>query len=170
MGDKKHLVAISGNTPNWFESCKGTLKCGKWFVDLYLMQEPAKRFIKIMFTSFLFQKLSHLNQFYGTETEFINHLMSGEVKVSIPDLINFQQEYEKQKPELPSEYQIGDNVEAIFYEAGIVKNCEVLKVHFQNGLAQTYDLLVTMYKDDDGKSNYMRLYNIPRLLVNKASE
>ncbi len=70
--------------------------------------------------------------------------------------------------QLPSEYQMGDKVEAIFYEAGTIKNCEVIKVHFINGGFETYDLLVTMYKDDDGKSNYMRLYNIPRLLVNKA--
>ncbi len=70
---------------------------------------------------------------------------------------------------LPSEYQIGDKVDAIFYDAGTIKNCEVLKVHFTNGGFETYDLLVTMYNDDDGKPNYNRLYNIPRLLIQKAA-
>ncbi len=31
----------------------------------------------------------HLQQFYKTEEEFKQHLLSGEVKISIPDMINF---------------------------------------------------------------------------------
>lgn len=31
----------------------------------------------------------HLQQFYKTKKEFKQHLLSGEVKISIPDMINF---------------------------------------------------------------------------------
>lgn len=54
------------------------------------------------FTSFLFEKLAHLKQFYLTEEAFAAHLMSGEVKISIPDLIKYQSEYENKNIEPPS--------------------------------------------------------------------
>ena len=31
----------------------------------------------------------HLQKFYKTKKEFKQHLLSGEVKISIPDMINF---------------------------------------------------------------------------------
>lgn len=73
-------------------------------------------------------------------------------------------EYHNNKT-LPCDHQIGAPVTANFGEAGTIKNCNVIKVHFTNGGFETYDLLVNMFSDDDGKPNYTRLYNIPRLLV-----
>ena len=32
----------------------------------------------------------HLQQFYKTKKEFKQHLLSGEVKISIPDMIKFK--------------------------------------------------------------------------------
>lgn len=113
-----------------------------------------------MFTSFLFEKLSHLNQFYNTEEEFIKHLMSGEVKISIPDLINFQQEYEKKKPPLPSQHQVGDPVWLTLWSAHIVS--EVLCVHFYEGKVK-YDLSVF---GDNGETT--RLYNVDSVFVVKT--
>jgi hypothetical protein len=34
-------------------------------------------------------KYKHLQQFYKTKKEFKQHLLSGEVKITIPDMINF---------------------------------------------------------------------------------
>jgi len=31
----------------------------------------------------------HLRKFYRTKKEFKQHLLSGEVKISVPDMINF---------------------------------------------------------------------------------
>jgi hypothetical protein len=111
-----------------------------------------------MFTTFLFEKLSHLNSFYNNETEFIQHLMSGEVTVTIPDLIKFQQEYEKQKP-LPSLHQITDKVWLRLWSADI--SSEVLNVHFYPGKVK-YDLTVF---GENGETT--RLYNIDPLYVVK---
>jgi len=127
-----------------------------------------------MFTSFLFNKLSHLRQFYSTETEFTQHLLSGEVKVSIPDLITFQEEYEKQKPIsnssgciLPSQFQIGDK--ASLKLTGLSSKgdgslatvdciAEILTVHFYEGKVK-YDLELPL---DFGNT---RVYNIDSVFV-----
>jgi hypothetical protein len=34
-------------------------------------------------------KYKHLQQFYKTKKEFKQHLLSGEVKISVTDMINF---------------------------------------------------------------------------------
>jgi hypothetical protein len=44
------------------------------------MKETLKKFIN---------DYKHLQQFYKTKKEFKQHLLSGEVKISIPDMINF---------------------------------------------------------------------------------
>lgn len=123
------------------------------------MQGSAKRSRHIMFTSFLFEKLSHLNSAYKTETEFIQHLMSGEVVVTIPDLIKYQQEYEKTKPPLPSQHQIGDPVWLRLWSDDIVT--EVHAVHFTAGKVK-YDLNVLIHDGDK-----TRLYNVDSAFVHK---
>ena len=45
------------------------------------MKDVLKKFIK---------KYKHLQHFYGSKKEFKQHLLSGEVKISIPDMINFK--------------------------------------------------------------------------------
>jgi hypothetical protein len=44
------------------------------------MKQTLKKFMK---------KYKHLQQFYRTKKEFKEHLLSGEVKISIPDMIKF---------------------------------------------------------------------------------
>lgn len=45
------------------------------------------------FETFLIGKLSHLKEFYNSEDEFLAHLKSGEVDISIPDAISWVNEY-----------------------------------------------------------------------------
>jgi hypothetical protein len=49
---------------------------------------------KLSFTEFLLQKYSHLQQYYKTEEEFKQHLLSGEVTMPMLDAIKYQFEYE----------------------------------------------------------------------------
>jgi hypothetical protein len=44
------------------------------------MEDTLKKFMK---------EYKHLQQFYRTKKEFKEHLLSGEVKISIPDMIKF---------------------------------------------------------------------------------
>jgi hypothetical protein len=36
------------------------------------------------------ESYKHLGKFYKTKKEFKQHILSGEVKISIPDMINFK--------------------------------------------------------------------------------
>lgn len=123
------------------------------------MRGLAKQSRHTMFTTFLFEKFSHLNHFYTTETEFIQHLMSGEVTVTIPDLIKYQQEYEKQRKPLPSAHQMGDEVWLCLWSAKIVS--EIHAIHFYEGKVK-YDLIV---HGDNGQQT--RVYNIDSAFVTK---
>lgn len=118
-----------------------------------------------MFTSFLFDKLSHLNQFYKTEEEFIKHLIGGEVTISVPDLIRFQSEYEQSKNKLPSQFQIGDYVSINVGEDFIVRVAQVLNVHFSESKVK-YDLSIHMTVDK--KFYQTRIYNVDSSMLNKA--
>jgi len=128
------------------------------------MQGLAKQSINIMFTSFLFERLTHYRQFYSTEAEFIQHLMSGEVKISIPDLIKFQSEYENKRPSLPSRFQVGDKV---IFEARpddhdipyIGLPAEILAVHFYSGKVK-YDVDLIFA---EGKRT--RIYNVDSIVI-----
>jgi len=113
-----------------------------------------------MFTSFLFEKLSHLSSVYNTEAEFIQHLMSGEVKMEIPDIIRLQQEYEKTKPPLPCQHQHGDKVWLNLWSANI--SAEILNVHFYDGKVK-YDLELF-----GGNGETTRIYNVDSVFVVKT--
>lgn len=93
-----------------------------------------------MFTTFLFEKLSHLRQFYGTEQEFITHLLSGEVTVPIPDLLNYVDGYCVANKKLPSLWQNGDSVSLTFPGNGLLKKCRVIKVAFTSHSEPLYDV------------------------------
>ena len=45
-----------------------------------IMEQTLKKFMN---------EYKHLQQFYKTKKEFKQHLLSGEVKISIPDMIEF---------------------------------------------------------------------------------
>lgn len=47
-----------------------------------------------MFTTYLFEHLSHLKEFYSTEQEFIAHMISGEVKVPISEFLTILNDYD----------------------------------------------------------------------------
>jgi len=128
----------------------------------------AKQSIHIMFTSFLFEKLTHLKQFYSSEDEFIKHLMSGEVKVSIPDLIKFQSEYEASKPLLPSRCQINQVVNVKWRENDSPFTATIRGVRFYKGKVK-YD--VGLWLGDgtvDNPETEERVYNIDSVFVTPA--
>lgn len=142
-------------------------------VYLNLKRGLAKQSRHIMFTSFLFEKLSHLKQFYSSENEFTQHLLSGEVKITIPDLIKFQEEYESRpfisppnsKLNLPSQFQQGDKALFECKPDGDLSlpyygiPCEILAVHFYPGKVK-YDLDLLFV--DNQRS---RIYNVDSILV-----
>lgn len=121
-----------------------------------------------MFTEFLFKKLSHLQQFYGSEKEFADHLLSGEVTVPIPDLIKYVEEYNETT--IPSKYKHGDKAKFFCmpddpdytHFPGIP--CEILAVHFYAGKVK-YDLDLLFV--DNQRS---RIYNVDGVLVGDWEE
>jgi len=132
------------------------------------MQELAKQFRYIMFTTFLFEKLSHLNQFYTTETEFIQHLMSGEVTVTIPDLIKYQQEYEKENLKLPSQLQPNQVCKLQFQKDDTPLTATVRGVHFYIGKVK-YDLGLWLCDGSVDNPEYeTRIYNVDSIFCSPA--
>lgn len=139
----------------------------------------------IMFTSFLFEKLSHLKQFYGTETEFVHHLMSGEVTMSIPQLTDYQSEYENKQKFLPTKFQLSERVD-VRVKNGFYLDAKIVKVHLAKGHHASYDV---DYDPDSGYSEScsagpdievdgvntenikvarLRLYNLSETMLSKA--
>lgn len=132
------------------------------------MQRLAKQSIHIMFTSFLFEKLTHLKQFYSTEDEFIKHLMSGEVKISIPDLIRFQDEYEKSQAQLPSRCQLNQVVHVHFMRKDNPLVATVRGIHFYPGKVK-YDLGLWLGDGSvDNPETETRIYNVDSVFVEPA--
>lgn len=121
-----------------------------------------------MFTSFLFERLTHLKQFYHTEDEFIKHLMSGEVKVSIPDLIKFQSEYENQRPPLPSRCQINQVVHVKWRDNDEPFKATVRGIRFYKGKVK-YDVGLWLGDGSVDNPEYEeRVYNIDSVFVSPA--
>lgn len=85
--------------------------------------------------------------------------MSGEVTVSIPDLIKYQQEYDKAKPPLPSQHQIGDAAWLRLWSDDII--VEIHAVHFTAGKVK-YDVNVLANNGDK-----TRLYNVDSVFIHK---
>lgn len=67
---------------------------------------------------------------------------------------------------LPSKHQIGHPVTVVFHPAKMLRDCEVIKVHFTESKV-LYDLEL-MYHDNNGKKCFTRLYNIEEEFVKKA--
>jgi hypothetical protein len=132
------------------------------------MQGLAKQSIFIMFTSFLFERLIHYRQYYSTEAEFVKHLMSGEVKITIPDIIQFQNEYEHNRPSLPSTFQIDQVVSVQFKKGTYALNATVRGVHFYRGKVK-YDLGLWLGDGSvDDPETETRIYNIDSVYVHVA--
>lgn len=95
------------------------------------------------------------------------HDLDGEAcfdrQVTHADLYNWREAnpgiLNQKETTLPSKYQINDNVRLDFFDAGFVKNCTVIKVHFTDSKV-LYDVDVTIGTDVNGKPNKTRLYNI----------
>jgi len=97
----------------------------------------------------------------------------GEVQL---DSINIQMATEKER-RLPSRFDFGDKVQVHFNDAGTIKNCEVIKIHFTESKV-FYDVSVkshyakpsegeapSEFWDDDEHAYYTRLYNIDSAIV-----
>jgi len=54
--------------------------------EIFIEEQFEKKNILKMFMN----EYKHLQQFYKTKKEFKQHLLSGEVKISIPDMINLK--------------------------------------------------------------------------------
>lgn len=59
---------------------------------------------------------------------------------------------------LPSRFQIGDEVLVNMFEAGYIKNCKVIKIHFTKSKV-SYDLEI------DTENLFTRLYNIDSVFI-----
>jgi hypothetical protein len=55
------------------------------------MQRLAKQSRYVMNTELILNYFKHLSSCYSSEKEFIDHMLSGEVKVSIPDIIRMME-------------------------------------------------------------------------------
>lgn len=123
---------------------------------------------------------SQYRDYFKNKEEFINNFDSGEVKISMPDVLAFFDKWANNNPTLPSRFKIFDEVELDFLEAGKISNCYILKVHFSESkvlydvsvLVQTIPLTPEeIEKTRDGKTvfpsrNYRtRLYNIDSCFV-----
>lgn len=68
--------------------------------------------------------------------------------------------------ELPSRFQLGNNVNINFYNAGSLTGGKIIKVHFSPGKVM-YDLeiLVKLSPAGDEHNMYTRLYNVDSVFV-----
>jgi hypothetical protein len=55
------------------------------------MEQTLKKFM---------ESYKHLGKFYKTKKEFKQHILSGEVKITIPDMIKFVEDHEKKYNEI----------------------------------------------------------------------
>ncbi len=124
-----------------------------------------------MNTAFLLNKYAHLRTAYGTEKEFTDHLLSGEVTMTIPDVIAAFEEYKAtQSLTLPSRYKHGTEVKHILIDESKVHKTTVIKVHFTESTV-TYDIELQCYYPEHetpkpgfevkGELYYHRMYNVP---------
>jgi len=65
------------------------------------------------------------------------------------------------KHQYESDFKINDFVEVAYGDAGYLKNCCVMGIHFRQGGHVFYDLAVLTHTDDDGTQNWQRLYKVP---------
>ena len=94
--------------------------------------------------------------------------MSGEVKVSIPDLIKFQSEYEKQKPPLPSRCQINQRVSVQWRKDDAPFVATVKSVRFYSDKVK-YDLGLLIGSGMLGDPvTEERVYNVDSVFVTPA--
>jgi len=111
-----------------------------------------------MFTTFLLNRFKHLRQFYKTEKQFTDHLLSGEVTMTIPDVIQAYEEYHNPLL-LPSQHQIQDEVQMKF--DSLYTRGHVIAVHFYPGKVK-YDLELILNEE-----HTTRVYNIDSVFVEK---
>lgn len=88
-----------------------------------------------------------------------------EIKVTAQDVKWEEQDLRMKAGNLPSRFQISDQVTINFYDAGKVVNCEIIKVHFTDRKV-LYDVEVMMNGDDAEVTT--RLYNIDSCFVEPA--
>jgi hypothetical protein len=112
-----------------------------------------------MFSTFLFNKLSRYRNFYDTETEFIEHLISGEVTIPVKDVLGYVDEYHS---ELPSKLQIRQVAKIQFNKDIPPLTGTIQGVHFFEGKVK-YD--VAIWLDDDSST---RIYNVDGVFVSPA--
>lgn len=89
-------------------------------------------------------------------------------EVSHADICNYKEVVDFEITRLlPSAHQLGDKVFVSFGAQGIIKNCEVIKIHFTESKV-LYDLEVSGDYEEpmDGRWS-TRLYNVDSLFVEK---
>lgn len=114
-----------------------------------------------MFTDFILNRFKNLQFAYNTNEEREGHLLSGEVKISIPDAIAAHDDYCKEH--LPSQHQVGDKANVNFsgkHNPEIPELiAKVIAVHFFPGKVK-YDLEVEVAIEES-----TRIYNIDSCFV-----
>jgi len=125
-----------------------------------------------MFIGYLIERLQHLGVYYKSEEEFVGHLLSGEVSISVPDFLRYMREYdnrEREKKVAPrspvsysSRYGIGERVRVFGWleqdgSPGIAAS--VTAVHFHLGKVK-YDLQLEV-----PGGRHTRVYNVDSAFV-----
>jgi hypothetical protein len=113
-----------------------------------------------MLSTFLLNKFSHLRSAYNSDKEFIDHFLSGEVTVPFTDVLKVVDEYIKNEPPLPSQFQIRQVVKLCFDEK-TKHTATVNAVHFYENKVK-YDLSVWV---GEGGNEITRVYNIDSFFV-----
>ena len=118
----------------------------------------------------ILKKYESLRHFYNTEKEFVDHLLSGDVTMSVKEVLEVCDTLkESNSGKLSSGHQLGDSVHLAFGSEGTLTHCKVIKVHFTESKV-LYDIEVSgSYDEDNGQgcSWSTRLYNVDSCFVTK---
>lgn len=148
----------------WHKEVYKPLEFKFWWGNENLNWEQSKLNNNNMINEIM-NKYYHLESAYGSKEEMKEHFLSGEVTMPIKDVVEiFEGLNGSTVSNIPFKYKNGDHVRLDFFNAGFVKNCTIIKVHFTDSKV-LYDVDVTIGTDVNGAPNKTRLYNIDSCFV-----
>lgn len=144
-----------------------------FFVSCSLMQEPAKRFRHIMYIPTPTERRQIRIRKFLSDCDKITPTLHPLERLSKAN--EFVAELEKDLIELPSRFKPKDAVEVCLADAGRIKNCTVIKVHFTESKV-LYDVEVWghfqkedgTYHSEEEQTWSTRLYNIDSAFIEEG--
>jgi hypothetical protein len=128
-----------------------------------------------MFINFLLEKFPHLRFAYHTDKEMVEHFLSGEVNISVPDLLKYVEEWDEKKKVkdhtmYPSLFSLKQVVKIKLKDVhkDIKQLATVKGIHFYEGKVK-YDLALWLGDGSvDNPEWESRIYNVDSLLLESA--